>query len=168
MNTFRNSRLFLALRLCSLILLLVVISGCGSKTKGGTVKGKITYNDKLVTGGTIAFHSTSGGGKVETGIQLDGTYNLSNIPPGECKVVIETKSIENIGMDPRTKAGPKIKLPKDAMKDAPAGVKPPDAAPDDTGPPMPVYVKIPEKYGKLDTTPEKMDVKKATRRRTSS
>jgi len=159
MNTFRNSRLFLALRVCSLILLVVVISGCGSKKKLGSVKGKIEYNGKPVTGGKISFHSTSGAEKAEIGILSDGTYSLTNVPLGECKVVIETESIRGI-MDPRAKSGPKMLLPKDAMKDAPRDAKVPDAPPEETGPPMPVYVKIPEKYGKLETTPEKMDVKK--------
>jgi hypothetical protein len=64
--------------------------GCGGKAKPPTdvVSGTIRVGDKKVNFGFISFYQDSKRvGK--TAIQTDGTYNVTNLPKGEVRVVVE-------------------------------------------------------------------------------
>jgi len=71
--------------------LLMLPAGCGGGTKS-KVSGVITYKNAPVPGGMIFFSSESGGG-FSSPIQMDGTYSITDIPPGTYSVVIETDSV---------------------------------------------------------------------------
>jgi hypothetical protein len=122
-------------RLFTLILppLLVLALGCGATSNTpSTVTGSVTYNDKPVTGGTITFQA-EGGGNYPLSIQPDGTYSsISEMPPGEMAVSIETESLNKDKKKPDYGGGR-----------GPGTMEPPPGVGGDVG----TYVKIPPKYG---------------------
>ena len=68
----------------------LVIGGCGSSSPGAAplptlpVKGKVTYNGKPLTRGTIKFAPDDGFGREAQGpIQPDGTFLLSTFKDGD-------------------------------------------------------------------------------------
>jgi hypothetical protein len=63
--------------------LLFLATGCGS----GTVTGKVLYQGKPVSGGTVIFiHPNKG--SLSTAIGEDGSYQFVNIPPGEVQIAV--------------------------------------------------------------------------------
>jgi hypothetical protein len=101
-----------------LIAVLVMgITGCGEKR--AKVSGKVTYNDKVLTGGTVNF-VTKDNLKGDTAtIQPDGTYSCTNVPFGDLLVAVR----------PAVNLGAKI----------PKGTKIPEVPPD--SPAAGVYAK---------------------------
>ncbi len=93
----------------------------GKEASAGTIQGKVTYNGKPLTGGTLTLVSTD---KQTHSADIDaaGTYQLKELAPGDYTVAVETESI-------KPKENPK---PPDDEKPAKAGQ---------------AYVKIPAKYG---------------------
>lgn len=115
------------LRACSLAALLAAALGCsGGKSGPGsvgpttTVTGKVTVGGKPLTGGMIAFHSAGDMSKNSSGaIKGDGTYEVTGVPPGECKVAIDNSSLKNAptvagGADVPGMAGATKYMPIDA------------------------------------------------------
>jgi hypothetical protein len=71
--------------------LLVLAAGCSSS---GTITGKITYQGRPVTGGTVLFASADGKGNVSSQIGADGSYTINKMPAGLAKIAVETKSAQ--------------------------------------------------------------------------
>ena len=82
-----------------LVLLLGTVSwmGCGGGApySGTVIKGKVTVAGKgLLTGGTIQFVSVADSKAMSGGqIKPDGTYELADVPLGDCKVVIDNSHL---------------------------------------------------------------------------
>jgi hypothetical protein len=107
--------------------LVVGLAGCGRGTT--EVSGKVTYNGRPVTSGSVAFAAPDGS-CVYADILPDGTYNASGVPVGELKIAVSspdprsTPSNDRGGRNP-----PKAK----AATPAPAG-----------------WVALPSKYAQPD------------------
>jgi hypothetical protein len=67
--------------------LLLAVLGCGSEPHG-KVSGKVTFNDKPMTGGTVVFATADGKRTEYAQIQPDGTYSSPNVPVGEIHVAV--------------------------------------------------------------------------------
>jgi hypothetical protein len=115
---------------CLAVLALV---GCGPSS--GSISGKVTYKDKPLPGGTVAFLTSDQ--KVKTAIiNNDGSYTIDKVTVGPAK----------ISVSPPVAAG---KMPKGMKMDpskmgAPAGAAPPT---DDKPVSLPDKYKDPEKSG---------------------
>jgi hypothetical protein len=92
--------------------LLALTSGCGGGV--GEVSGKITYKNKAVVYGSIAFIGPDGTPRTSR-INPDGSYSVKDVAVGEAKIVIISElPAPNPGG--RTTAGP---LPADGPKEEP-------------------------------------------------
>jgi hypothetical protein len=112
------------------------MAGCGVKVPPtGEVFGKVMYNGKPVTAGTVKFFPEAGGEPVGTSLGIDGTYRATGIPVGRSKVAIETLSFKHMTAPP------------------------PGIARQITGG-RPVYVAIPAKYEQPDTSGLTVEVEK--------
>jgi hypothetical protein len=72
-----------------IVCLLLGTAGCASK---GTISGKVLYRGKPLPGGTVIFLPAVGTGAFSSPIQEDGSYSLTQVPPGEVKITVETES----------------------------------------------------------------------------
>jgi len=119
---------------------LLAVCGCGNQT--ATVTGKVTYNGRLLKGGSVTYVSTEGKPSISGSISEDGSYTLVKVPVGLVKICVDTESLNpaNIPKAPM-KYGPP------AGQSAPEGFSSGDA---DTAKKR--FVKIPETYGKEETT----------------
>ena len=125
-------------------LLVAAASGCTNPNTPAAVSGKITYNSSPVTGGTMTFQLAKEGPVYPHAINVDGTYSISDLPPGDYIITIETESI-----NPDRPKQP-IYGPPDGQKAAgpdpatpPTGTMPPGAA---STAPVGTYLKIDPKY----------------------
>jgi len=165
MNNLRVQQFRRVFFVCSLFLLASLLLGCGSKKPIGSVRGKIEYNGSPVGGGTISFHPATGQA-VKTFIGPDGSYTADGITPGEVTVVIETESVRDlIGKRAHMPPKPKVVLPKLDPTKATPNMKDPSETSEETAVPMPSYVAIPARYGKVDTSPEKLKVVKGDQKK---
>jgi hypothetical protein len=58
--------------------------GCGKAVTTYKVKGTVTYKEKALTTGVVAFHHTDAKSPLVTGdIHPDGTFELTTIKPGD-------------------------------------------------------------------------------------
>ena len=140
----------------------LVECGCANKSDSSRVQltGKVTYKGNPVTGGKITFHPMplGSGTPIDMFIGADGTLNISEVSPGEYKVLINTDSLKTKGGEASSGGQPGTK--DQVMK---GGVRPPkDLAGSASGGPtidrsklgkQPVYVAIPAKYKNVNTTP---------------
>ncbi|MBI1918211.1 MAG: carboxypeptidase regulatory-like domain-containing protein [Planctomycetes bacterium] len=84
-----KTRTLLPLVVLALVLLFGVI-GC---SKTGTVTGKVTYDGKTLTAGTITFTSDKEkGGSASAEINEEGEYKAERVPAGPCTVTVSTKA----------------------------------------------------------------------------
>jgi len=162
------SRLFPIGRPLFLILTFAVVLialGCARPT--GSIKGKVSYDGKILKNGNISFVSTEGQNSASAQIMEDGTYDIPKITSGNYKVVVETESYN-----------PKTSMKKDSFgKDNMASKQnpPPGKEPKQSGPADPSkipegyhasnpaeaaaikagerFTQIPEKFQKADSTP---------------
>jgi hypothetical protein len=72
-----------------IVCLLLGTAGCASN---GTISGKVLYRGKPLPGGTVTFLPAGGKGAFNSEIQQDGSYNLTQVPPGEVTIIVETES----------------------------------------------------------------------------
>lgn len=72
------------------LLLLPLTSGCGGQAKG-TINGKVTYQDKPLSSGTVTFVPETGSPEYSE-IQSDGSYRMKNAPLGPVKIGVQRKS----------------------------------------------------------------------------
>jgi hypothetical protein len=111
--------------------------GCGGgPPPTGEVQGKVMYKDKPVTAGIVKFVPEAGGEPVTTSLGPNGTYRATEVPVGRSKVAIETLHFKKMG-------GP----PKDIAKLIKPGGRP-------------VYVPIPAKYEKPESSGLSVEVQK--------
>lgn len=87
------------LRRTSVLLFLplaVAAVGCGGKHPVATVSGKVTVAGKNpLPGGNITFHLASDTSLVAGAvIKSDGTFEVVDVPVGECKVVIDNTNLD--------------------------------------------------------------------------
>jgi hypothetical protein len=141
---------------CLLLPLTLVALGCGGGSGSfptAEVNGKVTYNGKPVTGGSMAFFLASDASKGKAvAINDDGTYSATGVPVGEIKVTVETDSM-------KPSPAPPPQVAKVLPKDLPEGS--PYAKPKE--PKLPAnYVPIPAKYNNPNETPLKYTINKGT------
>jgi hypothetical protein len=138
-------------------LLLLPAFGCsGGKGATSSVSGKIMLNGQTpVTAGTVTFYPAEGA-PVEKGINSDGTYIITDIPAGEYTVTVETESVKRAENAP-VYGGGRGGAEKGQEKQGRGGMSP---APPDFQGGTGHYVKIPEKYGKKESTPLKTTIGK--------
>jgi hypothetical protein len=102
----------------------IALSGCGPGTGG--LYGKVTYNDKAVTGGKLLLRpkasANSPSGDISGTINPDGTFTVVGVPPGEYLVGIDTESLNVDPDDPANKPYRGMTPPPDKSAEAP---KPP-------------------------------------------
>jgi len=67
---------------------LTALQGCGGGSARGTLSGKVTFNDKPLTGGTVIFVNQDASEVDRTAIQSDGTYKSENVPLGDVRVAV--------------------------------------------------------------------------------
>lgn len=141
----KSNRAALRLLLC-LAVALGAATGCGSKGKKGTVSGKVTYKDAPLTGGTITLYPEGKeGAPYPIPINADGSFSASGVPTGKMRVSFETESMKK-------QAGYQTIKP-------PRGVKLPEMSkPDLDMPNQGVYVQIPAKYSKPETSGQTCEI----------
>jgi hypothetical protein len=123
------------------------LAGCGDSTKGA-VKGKVTYQSKPVTGGTIQLVPASGSGSpVLVNIDPSGSFALTDVPVGSYQVAIETDSVPTINTYQPPAGAPKD-LPQSGQQASPGAV--------------PVKVPIPAKYKDAKSSGLKWDISSGT------
>ena len=80
-------------------LFLVLVLGCSkseNKTTNASVSGEVTFNGKLVKGGSVTFYG-EGTLSHSSPISADGSYAISGLPAGDMVVTIETESVAGKG-----------------------------------------------------------------------
>jgi len=129
MAGFLSSRV--RLLLAGLVLFnLLVLAGCGSSGKTGTVQGKVTVDGTPANSGSVSFTAANGiviGGAIGT----DGSYKVIGVPAGAAQVVVTP-----LAAPPKTGEAPPT-----MGKDMPGG-------PPSVSNPVP----IPAKYAKVETS----------------
>lgn len=125
----------------------VGLSGCGKK--GGTVKGKVTFNGIPLTIGTVSFTSKDRG--VATGnIEPNGNYEVKNAPLGEVTITVQTP--------PRTMGFAQTPQAPKGVPEMPKDMMPADAQ----NPGKVQVVPAPDKYNKVETSDLKYSVESGT------
>jgi hypothetical protein len=69
----------------------LLLLGCGPRRgTGGAVTGTVQYKGQAVNGATLRFYPLSGvGQEFAIPVTQEGTFQSTNIPPGEYKVLVE-------------------------------------------------------------------------------
>jgi hypothetical protein len=111
--------------------------GCSGQKGFGEVRGTVTYRDKPVTAGTVMFYPEGGGDPASGVLAPDGTYRATGIPVGRARVAVETARFKT-------------------MTPPPAGLA------KQMGGPRPVYVPIPDRYEKPESSGLTFEVVKGT------
>jgi hypothetical protein len=136
--------------------------GCGSGSDAfpsARVSGKVTFNNKPLTNGTVVVvlgtdQTKNGAGQ----IRPDGTYDIADAPIGATKVYIDPAKSSGI-----TPGGGESSAAPYAGVNAPAGAKIaglPPGTPFNKGAPNVKPDYVPKKYRTFDGTPVTFDVKK--------
>jgi hypothetical protein len=137
--------------MAGIVVCVLALTGC-EKDDGLNckVRGKVTYKDSPVGGGTITFHAADGTQAISE-IGSDGTYEFPKLPEGTMTVTIETESINPNKETPEYKGGSGggaaskygMKSPKPSVKKGASYSPAPEGA---GGGQNKNYVKIPAKY----------------------
>ncbi len=104
---------------------LLSLAGCGKPT--GSVTGKVTYQDKSLKGGTVAFVGTDGEQSGNATIGEDGSYEIPALKAGTYKILVETESLiakSSTGVGYGKAAAPVI--PQGAKSSPPPGANVPE------------------------------------------
>jgi hypothetical protein len=81
----------------------LLVLGCGgSGDKPASVSGRVTYNGKPVTSGTVVLIGADGKASDTGPVQPDGTYSIAHSPAGTVKVAFDNPPPPRV--DPRTAA----------------------------------------------------------------
>ncbi len=113
----------------------LVLAGCGGAAGIGDAYGKVTNGGKPVTAGVVKFFPESGGTPVTGSISPDGSYRASGVPAGRCKVAVETLEFKHMAAPPKELAK-QIHVAR------------------------PVYVPIPTKYEKPESSGLEVEIKR--------
>lgn len=161
-----------ALRGATLLAGALIVVGCAPSNPNAPARltGRVTYNGSAVTGGTVTFHPKDGG-SFSVGIAADGTYTAFDVIEGEMGVTVETESINPNKKMPEYKGG-SSSGPGKMYGQGKFGPKSPSGsgAPGGKGAQMgpapeganiqTVYMKIPAKYAKPETSGLSVTLKK--------
>lgn len=142
---------------------LITLAGCSRPV--GTVKGKVTYMNKALKGGSVSFVSSEGRQSFSGEIGDDGSYSIANITGGDYKVCVDTsylkpdKSVmggmggpggKGVAPPGGDKGAKNMAPPKDAA--IPEGYKASNPAEGQALANAKKYVEIPLKYKDTDKT----------------
>jgi hypothetical protein len=107
------------------LVLLVVLVGCGKRSRSGEVTGKVTYKGQPVNDAALLLYP-AGGGPERTPLTIpvdgEGNYRIADVPPGEYRVVVQGAAGENSDADllrvlpPDKRAEMKAKMDKMEIK----------------------------------------------------
>jgi len=118
--------------------LATLVAGCGPDfKKRATVKGKVTLDGKVISVGTVVFHSEqniTGNAKLDE----DGYYVMNDAPLGECRVTVSTPRLPPQGMA--------------HLKGAPTGPVMPGTTPPDPQSMPSKIVSVPVRFSKPETS----------------
>lgn len=134
---------------CALFLacfLVAGLPGCGKKPRA-SVKGKVTFMNKPLTAGTVAFFTADGQHASGT-IKSNGEYHVPDAPIGETTITVTT---------PKAPMGPmaaKMPKPPTGSQGMPKEMLPPDY---EEGKKVGI-VPAPEQYGTPESSPLKYTV----------
>jgi hypothetical protein len=119
------------------LLALVLAAGCGKPT--GSVAGKVFYKGQPLKGGTVVFVTVDGKTGGRSDIAEDGSYSIADVPLGDVRITVETKSQKPNPMQARAGAA----MPKDI---------PPEAAGFKGNNKGDRYIPIPDKYSEIESS----------------
>jgi hypothetical protein len=134
---------------------ILVAFGCSNRNPNApaSLHGKVTYNGKAVTGGTVTVHAPTGGVHYPMHIDKDGSYAGNNLPAGECVVTVETESVKPAAANQQMNYGGGRTDPQQEYRKK---MQERGAKIGDTGTPKPsviAYVKIPSRYAEPEKSP---------------
>jgi hypothetical protein len=74
----------------------LLLVGCAPKrSPSGVVSGTITYKGQPVNSATLLLHPATGtGGSFPIAVSEDGTFQTSDVPPGDYKVVVQGRAAD--------------------------------------------------------------------------
>jgi hypothetical protein len=81
-------------RVClGLLLVAVLLVGCGHKRRSGAASGKITYKGQPVNDAALLLYPAGGGAAepITIPVTADGSFRISDLPKGEYKIVVQGK-----------------------------------------------------------------------------
>ncbi len=87
---------------------LLTTLGCGSGPDMRSVTGRVTYEGKPISEGTVTFYPAGGGRPAIGHLGSDGAFTLTTFQKddgallGEYKVTIEAKQVSNVPPEPKT------------------------------------------------------------------
>jgi len=106
-------------RIVTVSLGFLLLMGCGPKrSASGVVSGTITYKGQPVNSATLMFHPAAGAGSdLPIPVSEEGTFQMTDVPPGDYKVVVQGKAADAgmpslAGLPPAKAAEAKEKLEK--------------------------------------------------------
>jgi hypothetical protein len=77
-------------------LTLAATAGCSPKKQKGVLSGKVTYKGQSLQGGILILHPTGeGGSPYQIPLKGDGTFTVSDVPPGQYKVTVQVARRSN-------------------------------------------------------------------------
>jgi hypothetical protein len=162
--SFKDPHMITKSRLILAMSLLVFFGfGCTESPSPSKLAGTVKYKGNPVTGGNMGIYAKEGG-YYTISINADGTYAAADLPAGESVVTIETESINPAKRGNATYGGERGKGQRSSSPtpDQMAG----GAAGADAGPKAEVasgvYVKIPPKYSKKETSGLTLNLTKGT------
>jgi hypothetical protein len=127
------------------LLSLFAFVGCGGSGAQGKLTGKVLYNGKPVTGGSVIFRPASASENTVTApILPDGNYTAT-VPAGVVKIAVDNRALQP--PEATAKKEPPPKLPKITNP----GTDTPDPR---VNPQKPAgtYIKLPDKYHDVATS----------------
>src|SRR5262245_27719195 len=71
------------------LLLVVVVVGCGTRSRSGVVSGKVTYKGQRVNDAALLLYAAGATDPITIAVTAEGEFSISDTPPGEYKVVVE-------------------------------------------------------------------------------
>jgi hypothetical protein len=127
---------------------LLLLVGCGGKSKQGRLSGKVTYKSQPLNSATLFLYPAGGNGKESFPISVgqDGTFQVTDVPTGDYKIVVQAFS-PPAGRMPNLKnvAGDKQAEAREKLEKMQGGSKP--------------TIPFPDKYKDLAKTPLTCTVK---------
>jgi hypothetical protein len=126
----------------ALLTALLLVIGCGrgdGVNRGGKLTGKVTLDGKPVGGGEVTVIGADGKHSMSGKIRNSGEYEIMEPPLGPCKLAVVTSSIKDVP-PPSAKKGP-VNFTDPATGE------------------WPIYVPIPAKYEKPETSGLTVEIK---------
>jgi hypothetical protein len=120
--------------------LATVAGGCGGDY---TVTGKVKVGGQPLNGGLVTFVSTHDQSERSASIGSDGTYTMYNPPKGEVTALVKVQTPVGMPAEDDSREAPSVQ----GMKLPGKGQRPPE------------FVRVDERYAKVETSPLKFNVK---------